>query len=435
MNPPARRLLMAHYYFPPAHTAAGVRLANFYREAQPYFSQTHVITSANRRFFPQDPSLETGCRQITEIAAYDLRWLRHQLRRRPLPHLSASARRRPLVQLLQRLSQSFPSNLLIGDGGLYYLYRGYQEGCRLVRQHGITHLFSSYRPYADHLIAYWLKRRFPHLVWIADFRDLQVDPVLQHSFWPAFQWWCNRQVLKRAEVVSTVSEGLKTTLRAHHPNVLVLPNGIGKYERTEQPPLPQFTIAYTGSLYPGAQSAAPLLNTLQQLISDGQLSPKNLCLRYAGKDRAIWEDWVAQHGLQHLSEATGLRPLREARSLQQRAHINLLLSWSKPGSQGILTGKLYEYLAAGRPVLALLNAPSAGPEWQQVFAGLPHSQLHTSGDHPEALRAFVLAHYHAWKSGERLCETLDTEPFTWAAQMEGFVGALARRGIYLRNEY
>ncbi len=430
MTPPARRLLMINYYFPPTQTVAGVRLANFCREARHYFDYVHALASANRRFFPQDPSLEISGQQVSEITAYDLRWLRQQLRRRPLPHLSASARQRPLVQFLQKLSQSLPLNLLFGDGGPYYLYRGYREGCRLVRQHHITHLFSSYRPYADHLIAYWLKRRFPHLVWMADFRDLQVDPVLQHSFWPAFQWWCNRQVLKQAEVVSTVSEGLKTTLGAHHPNVLVLPNGIGKYERTEQPRFPQFTIAYTGSLYPGAQSAAPLFSTLQQLISDGQLSPKDLRLRYAGKDSAIWEDWVSQYGLQHLSKATGLRPLQGARSLQQRAHINLLLSWSAAGSRGILTGKLYEYLAAGRPILCLLKAEAADPEWQNLFAPLKNSLLHTSSSPPEAIQAFILNHYLAWKSGERLGETFDKEPFTWAVQMEGFVGALREMGWY-----
>ncbi len=363
------------------------------------------------------------------MPAYDLRWLAHRRSSKP-PLLSASARRRHSVQFLQRLLNSFPFNLLIGDGGAYYIYRGYRAGCRLVQEQGITHLFSSYRPYADHAIAYLLKRRFPHLVWMADFRDLQVNPVLQHSFWPAFQWWCNRQVLKQAEVVSTVSEGLKTTLGAHHPNVLVLPNGIGKYERTEQPRFPQFTIAYTGSLYPGAQSAAPLFSTLQQLISDGQLSPKDLRLRYAGKDSAIWEDWVSQYGLQHLSKATGLRPLQEARRLQQRAHINLLLSWSAAGSRGILTGKLYEYLAAGRPILCLLKAEAADPEWQNLFAPLKNSLLHTSSSPPETIQAFILNHYRAWKSGERLGETFDKEPFTWAAQMEGFVGALREMGWY-----
>jgi len=422
-------LLMIHYYFPPAHTVAGVRLANFYREALGYFGSVHVLASRNRRFFPQDSSLETGCPNITALPAYDLRWLAHWKSSKPAL-LSAAARRRPSVQFLQRLLNSFPFNLLIGDGGAYYIYRGYRAGCRLVREESITHLFSSYRPYADHFIAYLLKRRFPQLVWIADFRDLQYDPALRQVFWPRFQRWCNRWVLQRADVVSTVSEGLKEALEQVHSRGIVLRNGIGQYERAEQPPFPRFTIAYTGSLYPEVQSAAPLFRTLQRLMTEGRIQASHIRLRYAGKDRAVWENWMTRYGLQAISEADDLLPLRQARAIQQRAHLNLLLSWSQPGSRGILTGKLYEYLAAGRPILCLLNASAPDPDWEGVFRPLPHCLLHLTGDHPNDVQSFLLRYYRAWKSGELPPRLPAAAPFTWAAQMEGFVGELEGVGWF-----
>lgn len=427
MNPPARRLLMVHYYFPPAHTAAGVRLGNFYREAQPYFSQTHVITSTNRRFFPQDPSLETGCRQITEIAAYDLRWLRHQLRRRPQPHLSASARRRPLVQLLQRLSQSFPSNLLIGDGGLYYLYRGYQEGCRLVRQHGITHLFSSYRPYADHLIAYWLKRRFPHLVWIADFRDLQVDPVLQHSFWPAFQWWCNRQVLKRAEVVSTVSEGLKKELDNIHNDVRVLRNGYQPITK-QLPPVDlshQFLLVYTGSLYGGKRNPLPVFEAIRKLINENKICETKFRLVYAGGDSGSWRKAAETTGLIKCIKLLGYLPRQEALQWQQYAHINLLITWSQKNYGGILTGKLYEYLAMGNPILSIVHGPVDQELKEIVKKGHPDSTAFF--DAPiisiDSISEYIFTIYKSWQEG-KWYRSLPPMEYQWPYLMKDFMQGL-----------
>ena len=199
------KLLIIYYNFPPVKVPGAVRIANFYREACKYFGAVHAITSANRYRLQQDPDLETGCRHITEVPAYDLRRLTLPKNKGNTPYLSGQQQKRPFVLFLRRLVNSFPLNILIGDGGAYYIWRGYQAGKKLVEQEGITHVFSTFRPYSDHIIAYLLKRRFPQLVWVADFRDLHVDPVLRNVLWPNFQKRCNRWVLRRADVVSTVS--------------------------------------------------------------------------------------------------------------------------------------------------------------------------------------------------------------------------------------
>jgi len=267
-----------------------------------------------------------------------------------------------------------------------------------------------------------LKRRFPHLVWVADFRDLHVDPVLNNVVWPSFQKRCNRWVLRRADVVSTVSEGLKASLREVHGNVVVLRNGIGQYEKTALPPYRRFTISYTGSLYPGLQNPLPLFKALQRLVGEHPEWGKKLQLRYAGKDHLIWRKWVDAAGLSSIAHTDDYLPLAQAREIQQRSHLNLLLSWSQPGSRGVLTCKLYEYMAAGRPVLGLVNGEGED-ELESYVAPLPGSFYHAPPTPQEDLTEFLYNSIMNWEENippPSYPEVL-VAPYLWEVQMEHFV--------------
>lgn len=421
-----KQLLIIHYYFPPVHMVSSVRIFHFYQESLRHFEGVSVLSSTNRHLFRQDETLETGCQDVTDVPAYDLRRFTLSRREGNAPHLSSAQKARPWVQLLQRLLNSFPLNLIVGDGGAYYIWKGYRAGKRLVEARGITHLFSSYRPYSDHLIAYLLKRRYPQLFWIADFRDLQVDPVLRNVVCPRFQQACNRYLLSRADVLSTVSQGLKAQLEQVHPRVVVLRNGIGEGEMTPLPVFERFTIVYTGSIYPEQQTAAPLFEAIAHLLQSGQWTEADVQFVYAGKDAGVWRQWAADYGLSQISVVKGWLPVQPARALQYRAQINLLLSWSKPGSQGILTGKLYEYLAARRPVLCVLNG-AVDQELELIIQSLGHSMVVEVGEPLHDLKRFLLNAYQAWQRGEAppLVAEAALSPYRWRSQMEAFMSEIA----------
>ncbi|MCO6492218.1 MAG: methyltransferase domain-containing protein [Phaeodactylibacter sp.] len=388
--PLPNNLLLIAYYFPPVRVVGAVRLYHFYREARKHFGQVQVLSSTNRLRMVQDESLQLEGVAATEVPAYDLRRLTLKKGSENTPHLSRRAKDNQISRFLRRLADSFPLNILLGDGGLAYILLAYWQGRRLVRKHRITHLFSSFRPYSDHLVAWLLKRRFPHLFWIADFRDLHVDPVRRNTLCPSFQRWCNRQILRRADLVTAVSGGLKRQLDALAPRVEVLRNGIAKSDvpSDREAPFELFTIAYTGSLYESLQTAAPLLEAIRQLFREGALARENIRLLYAGKDGALWDEWLRQYGLEDIGLNHGLIPRAEARTIQRRARLNLLLSWTLPGGGGILTAKVYEYLAAGRPVLAIVNG-ERDEELAALLAG--HYLLHTSqADIVPALKLLLL---------------------------------------------
>ncbi|MCB0579686.1 MAG: hypothetical protein KDD10_10310 [Phaeodactylibacter sp.] len=415
--PPPNNLLIIAYYFPPVRVVGAVRLYHVYRESQKHFGQVQVISSTNRLRMLPDESLRLEGAPVAEVPAYDLRRLTLKKGVQNAPYLRRRAKDGRISRFLRRLADSFPFNILLGDGGLIYILLAYRQGRRLVREHRITHLFSSFRPYSDHLVAWLLCRRFPHLFWIADFRDLHVDPVRRNTLCPPFQRWCNRRILRRADVVTAVSEGLKRHLEALAPKVEVLRNGVAgrKGPPGREAPFEIFTIAYTGSLYEGLQTAAPLLEAIRQLFREGALGRDGIRLLYAGKDGALWAEWLRQYGLEDIGADHGLLPMAEAHALQRRAHLNLLLSWSLPGGGGILTGKVYEYLAAGRPVLAIVNG-----EQDEELAGLlaGHYLFHTSqGDIVPALKLLLPDVSGRPPEAPRPLP----EGVTWEENMEAFV--------------
>jgi len=206
-------------------------------------------------------------------------------------------------------------------------------------------------------VARRLKQKYAHLRWIADFRDLPVDVVRRDVWWPGLQAWWGRRVVAAADEVWAVSGGQKVQLAGWHPNIKVQLNPLLALppERTA-PVTERFVITYTGSLYPELQTVRPLVRGLVELLDAGTISADKLCLQYRGKDAETFKRWTVDLPDGCLDVASTIAPAA-AQKMQQNATVLLLLNWSAPGYYGVLTAKLWDYLATGRPVLALVNGP------------------------------------------------------------------------------
>lgn len=352
---------MLAYYAPPIQVTGNIRRFHLLQEFKQHFEGIWVITSTNAELIQKDPSLTISGIPIHQAKTYDLRRLLLQRNKTTAPTLQTSTKANPFFRFFRRLADSFPGNLILDDGGLSYLWSAYRQACQLIRKNKITHLFSSFRPIVDHLIARLLKRKFPHLKWMADYRDLPVDPIRQNTLFPALQHAYQQWLVKTATIVTTVSQGLAQNLSSYHPHLHVLPNAIPNIApATRITPGPKFTITYTGSLYPTLHDPSPFFAALRTLQANGTLTHDNFELVYAGKDSSVWNGWLANFGLSEFGVDKGLIPYHEALGLQRKSHINLLLTWSSEESQGILMTKLGSYLAAGRPILVLVNGSEDG---------------------------------------------------------------------------
>jgi len=274
------------------------------------------------------------------------------------------------AKFIRKFFDSYPTNILFGEGGVLYIINSILRGIKLVRKNKITHLYSSYRPMADHLIAYYLKLIFPHLFWIADFRDPPVDDSRDHVYLKKLQWWFVKRLMKKANKVIAVSDGVTTNIQRVRSDAITVKNGIYKlFDFSNEKKYPKFTLSYTGSIYQKFHKPDYLFDALKTLLEDEKINKNNFQIVYAGKDSVIWDNWMAKYHLEDLSVNLAELSLVKAIKLQYQSHINVLFSWSNDDIKGLLSGKLFEYLATGNPIFSLING-SKDEEFEQIFKEL-----------------------------------------------------------------
>jgi hypothetical protein len=420
------KLLSIHYYYPPTGTIGRLRNYYFSCYAVRYFAKSYVISTKYSTLNAKE-NLDISHVEMQRVLNFDYRNISELLSKYRKKNITDTANAKGssgIVKYTRQLMETLPLHFFIGEGGFLYILFGFFRGCQLVKSHQITHLYSSFRPYSDHCIGYLLKICFPHLFWIADFRDLPVDVARDNVLFPALQIKMNRYILSKANIVTTVSDGLAEHLKKLHTNVYVLRNGIHvlpSYTNSAQKNL-YFTIAYTGSLYLN-QTFQPLLVALKRLIVAEKLQKSHIQLLYAGKDSRMWQQGILQHDLQIIYKDMGLVDLQTANHIQQNANINLLLSWASPQLTGTLTGKLYEYIAAQQPILAIVNGTKDEELTNMIYTANDGLVFSTEVDDLQEMEAFILIQYANWRDGNEVKQqnTDKLRPFLWEKMMKDFM--------------
>ncbi|MFK7773765.1 MAG: hypothetical protein AB8F94_16560 [Saprospiraceae bacterium] len=412
---------------------ASVRIFNFHLEAQKHFATVYGLTTSNRQLFPKDhfPLDDNAVANTTEVWTYDLRTFLGK-KDKASTTINQSKKESRFGKFLIKLAYSFPFNLVLGDGGLTYILVGFFKGKKLIRKNKIEVVFSTFKPYSNHLICYLLKRWNPQLIWIADFRDLHVDVMRDNVYFPKIQHWFNRQILKKANVVTTVSKGLTKNLSAYHDKIYVLRNSISSFKKLKVESVsffPKFTISYTGSIYANLRSAELLFKALENLISLGKIDTGKIQITYAGTEAGIWQQWVDDFNLQKINIFHGIVPMEEAKMIQQKSQINLLLSWASENQQGVLTAKFYEYLAAQNPILLIIKG-TKDFEFEKIFDELNAGIVaYENTECQKKVEAFILKYYQEWLEKGTITRSIKTEKlqkFHWDYQMEQFLNYLEK---------
>jgi hypothetical protein len=139
--------------------------------------------------------------------------------------------------------------------------------------------------------------------------------------------------------------------------VCVVPNGHdpdleGPEPATTLPPGDRIVLVYTGSLYPRGQDPRPLLRALAALGRSRPELASRIRVVVAGPTGARWEALAYETGASAFVENRGVVTRQEAHRLQREASCLLFVDW-QPSSAGVMTSKIYEYLFAKAPILAV----------------------------------------------------------------------------------
>ncbi len=412
-------ILCIHYYFPPLRSTAVIRNYHFSQAFSKIFPQVHVLTSDNHHRFPSEQRTQSKNITVHDIYTLDYRTAIGKKNKKDA-HISMKKKASRLFQYLLKVQKSYPFNLLLGEGNLIYIYNAYKKASKLIKEHDIGVIYSSFAPYADHYVAYLLKKKYPDLRWIADFRDLQIEPIYKNVIWKGLQRKMEKRVLSRADKLVSISESYADQLKIYHNNTRSVMRGVELREEITK--YSKFTISYTGSLYFDYRNPNLVLKEITELITFQIIEPQNIQIIYAGRDGAQFAEWIAKHKLESIFIDRGMVTQAEAKEIQDKSHINLLLTSSTPELQGVITGKVFEYFEAANPIICLING-IYDAEFEKLFdqlnAGIVTYDPPLNND---KLKNFILEKYKEVQQTGSVQHIIDKsvliEEYSWMRQAE-----------------
>lgn len=295
--------------------------------------------------------------------------------------LGPARERCPLhVRLARRAKDFMFSALSTPDHMTFWLPFAIAQGARIMRRMSIDAILTTTPPHSSQVIGLALARRFRR-PWVVDFRD----PWIDNSSWRVLRRTRVRErlettleslVVRSADRVLSVSPFYRDLLASRHPEadsrIRVLTNGFDPDDfptGVSRDATGDFVLSYLGSLYL-FQRADPFLSGLRRWLDlrrDREGAPVRVL--FAGRGVHSIARRIAELDLGRHVALRDLMPHREATLQMLRSHALLLIVGSVQGSEGILTSKLYEYLASRRPILAIAPEGDAARLVREAGAG------------------------------------------------------------------
>lgn len=227
----------------------------------------------------------------------------------------------------------------------------------------IDAIISTGPPHSTHLAARQLQKEFD-LPWLADFRDPWVN-IFYNKLFPRTNRTIKKDqkledlVLASADRILTVSPGLAAEFQDRAKRVELLYNGYDPADLPEPEANMKhlFTLSYTGNFKPN-QNVPALWSALQELVTDNQAFAEALNLTFVGNVDPGIRDALQEKGLSKFVSDHGYQPHHYATRIMVNSSALLFIVPQTKDNHLILTGKLFEYLGSGTPLLSI--APPRG---------------------------------------------------------------------------
>jgi glycosyltransferase involved in cell wall biosynthesis len=389
------KVLLVTLYFPPAGGGGVQRPLKLATHLPELGIETHVLA-------PDDPK---WIHRDDELPPPTLAWV-HRVRfigpqgRKPAEELHGTAG----LERYTKQATLFGRRLLLPDENVTYNLTAIPAAIRIVREEGIDVVVTTSPPPSVHFIGAAVKRA-TGARWIADLRDSLV--AHPHRDATKLSVRVKEQgvqavaslVARQADAIVAVSEAIAEEMRARSPRgpVVTIPNGADfedfaglEYHRGER-----FRITHAGSFF-GKRDPRPFLTALARV--DG------VTARFVGDFRAADKEWAS--AIMDRIELVPYAPHRRALELQRDSEALLLLIPEADGrGRGVLSGKAFEYLAAERPILAVVPPDGAAADLiRATGAGVV-----VAPDDIDGIERALIEMRDRWREGELGGSPLDDE--------------------------
>ena len=402
------KVLIITYYWPPAGGSGVQRWLKFVKYLQNFNIEPVVYTISNPNYPTEDHSLLNEIPENIEILKHPI-WEPTNILfwKKNLQHNSGISNTSKSIFL-----SFIRGNFFIPDPKLFWIKPSVKYLQSYLNKNDVDVIISTGPPHSMHLIAEKLHQK-NDVKWLADFRDPWSDIYYNKDF-KELSFVKNRNkkleksVLKKADCVLTVSNTLKKEFSKYANRVEVVTNGFDDdfLEPSKVLLDEKFTISYIG-LLPKQSNPENLFRVLQVLCSQHKDFEKDLQLNFIGDISDVVKTAVCNNKLKENTRFIDYVDHTKAIEYQQKAQVLLLLIPNVKKCKGILTGKLFEYLSAKRPILAI------GPEDGDLADVIEDTNagVIVDFDNDDKLSSEILKLYHQYKKGNLEVDSKNTNKY------------------------
>ena len=338
---------MVAYHYPPEGSSSGVQRTLAFSRYLPEHGWTPIVLTAQPRAYTvsRPDQLADIPSNLTVRRAFALDAARH---------LAFAGR--------------YPKFAALPDRWVSWWMGAVPAGMSLLRASGVQVIWSTYPIATAHLIG-WTLHRISGLPWIADFRDTMTEANYppDKSQRRVYRWIERKTMKCCSRAVFTTPGALQLYAERYSElppeRLALIANGYDEetFAQASQSnsdlvrhPNSQLLLVHSGVLYPEERNPTSFYNAIARLQQTGAISPATLrvVLRNTGHDE-FHRRLIQERAIEPIVRLEPALPYREALSEMLRADGLLIFQAASCNQQ--IPAKVYEYLRAGRPVLALTD--------------------------------------------------------------------------------
>ena len=408
-TPGNRKVLIITYYWPPSGGAGVQRWLKFCKYLREFGWEPVIYTPENPEAPAIDNSLEKDIPEGISI-----------LKRPILEPYSVYKRFVGMKQgekvnagflqekekpgMAEGLAVWLRGNFFIPDARRFWIRPSVKFLKDYLRDNPVDAIVSTGPPHSMHLIALQIHKKV-NIPWLADFRDPWTGIDFYHqlkltSLADRIHHKLEKKVLSSATAITVVSQDMADEFnRIVKREYKLVTNG---YDEEDISPLPQnqldakFTISHIGSIN-SSRNPTGIWKVLSEMVKVNPEFAKALQIKLVGKvDIGVLKS-IEENGLIPYLSRIEYMPHQDAMLEIQKSQVLLLLINNTPNAKGILTGKVFEYLGSGRPILSI------GPEDGEAAVILKDAEAgQTAGYENEEKMRRILTDYYIRYCKKRL---------------------------------
>ena len=410
-----KKVLIITYYWPPAGGPGVQRWLKFVKYL-PEFGIQPVV------YVPENPSYPIIDNDLLMEVSQDAIIIKKKITEphglasifsRKSKKISSGIITNPKKQtVVERLLLAIRGNAFIPDARVLWVRPSVKYLTHYIVEHKIDTIITSGPPHSLHLIGMNLKQR-QNVNWIADFRDPWTtigyhDKLKLSAFAQRKHKNLEQKVLRNADTIIVTSKTTKTDFeKITAQPISVITNGYDTDLAERQVLDEKFSIAHIGSFL-SDRNPDILWRALSELNDEIPGFQKDLEIKLIGTISAEILESITKFQLDAFLINLGYVQHSVAVAHQQRSQVLLLIEINSEITKSIIPGKLFEYMASGRPIIGI------GPEGAD-FAEIilqTNTGVFVNYHQKERLKSELIKYYQRYKEGALQVNAVGLEEYS-----------------------